>query len=791
MYDGLSSGVVLGGLGTGSIEIRGDGGIYEWHIFNNRPWGSGPETDEMDSDGLYFGIVIRFPDRSPRCFLLRKPTTPHPHLNDPYNLPWVERPRETRFEWRFPKAEFSYVFPEDIPVSITLEAYSPFIPLDAKNSSLPAANFLFNIVNTGNEPVDVSVFGVLKNGVMYDVPDVKSEMLFNGSAIVMSRETNKEHHSSFGSLALTTFPENCSCVFGPVKSRQIWEPLMETGDLAEIENPQTTGCPYGALARRMTIPSGKTEPILFILSWFFPNHYENVYKKAPHPENIGHHYENVFSDAEEVGAYLLKNYTYLKNETDAFLNTFYNSSMEQWLLDGVNAQLTTLPKSSWWDKKGRFGIWEGLGCCGLQTMDITHYGSFPVVLFFPNIQKSQMRLSASNIEAKGKIPHMMPGSFQCGDEDIKKRIDLMPQFVLLLWRDLLWTGDREYARELFPCAKDAIEYIRGKDTDGDGLPNNSGPDQTYDQFPIFGTSAFVGLLYIASLKAAGDIAEVLGEDDYALKCREEYPKLLKVLEKQVYNGKYYCLSYDTKSDTLNNGCMIDQINAEWFLRMAGDRGILDDEKVHSSLESILNINRSPYGFWNNCAWEDESDRMKVELHRTDQINTPWTGIEYMLSSFLILDGRIDDGVSVAKDVWDRYEKAGLRFNHIECGEHYYRAMSSWAVLLAMQGFGLDMMKSRICFTAREKEKAFLFNTPGAWGRTVIPSSSEGDFILEVMRGALDLKSICIENLKRKPTAVFENNQAAEYSFEYDDNTLTLCFEHPVILSMGSELKVEF
>jgi len=36
----LNSGVTLGGIGAGSVEIRADGRLHEWLIFNNGPWAS-------------------------------------------------------------------------------------------------------------------------------------------------------------------------------------------------------------------------------------------------------------------------------------------------------------------------------------------------------------------------------------------------------------------------------------------------------------------------------------------------------------------------------------------------------------------------------------------------------------------------------------------------------------------------------------------------------------------------------------------------------------------------------
>ncbi len=39
------SGIPLGGLGTGSVELRSDGYFHEWQIMNNAPWGAGPAVE--------------------------------------------------------------------------------------------------------------------------------------------------------------------------------------------------------------------------------------------------------------------------------------------------------------------------------------------------------------------------------------------------------------------------------------------------------------------------------------------------------------------------------------------------------------------------------------------------------------------------------------------------------------------------------------------------------------------------------------------------------------------------
>ncbi len=54
----------------------------------------------------------------------------------------------------------------------------------------------------------------------------------------------------------------------------------------------------------------------------------------------------------------------------------------------------------------------------------------------------------------------------------------------------------------------------------------------------------------------------------------------------------------------------------------------------------------------------------------------WSGIEFAFASFLMDHGRYTDGVKVVEAVHQRYLRSGQPWNHIECGGHYSRAMSS-------------------------------------------------------------------------------------------------------------------
>jgi len=58
---GMRSAVPLGGLGSGTVELRADGSFRDWNIFNNSPAGG----TKIQRDEALFGIRIRPPDCRP------------------------------------------------------------------------------------------------------------------------------------------------------------------------------------------------------------------------------------------------------------------------------------------------------------------------------------------------------------------------------------------------------------------------------------------------------------------------------------------------------------------------------------------------------------------------------------------------------------------------------------------------------------------------------------------------------------------------------------------------------
>ncbi|MFP4053799.1 MAG: GH116 family glycosyl-hydrolase [Phycisphaerae bacterium] len=131
-----NAGMPLGGIGAGSLDIRPAGYFHGWYLMNNKPWGAGPETDQMERLGLRFGLRYRLEDGQAAGLALGEHIGLDPNIDgwfwmsDPYHLPWIRHPQSIDFQANVPFARLGYRFGEDVPVGVSLKAWSPLIPHD-------------------------------------------------------------------------------------------------------------------------------------------------------------------------------------------------------------------------------------------------------------------------------------------------------------------------------------------------------------------------------------------------------------------------------------------------------------------------------------------------------------------------------------------------------------------------------------------------------------------------------------------------------------------------------------
>lgn len=143
---GMRSAVPLGGLGSGALELRGDGSSHDWNIFNNCPAAGAP----IQLENALFGIRVR-EDGAVHASTLRT----HP----PAGLPAIS---QIEYPGAFPVARLRFSDPA-LPLKVELYAYSEFYPRDAEASATPAAIFTFLLHNPTSHAADTSLLLAVPN----------------------------------------------------------------------------------------------------------------------------------------------------------------------------------------------------------------------------------------------------------------------------------------------------------------------------------------------------------------------------------------------------------------------------------------------------------------------------------------------------------------------------------------------------------------------------------------------------------------------------------------------------
>ena len=145
-----------------------------------------------------------------------------------------------------------------------------------------------------------------------------------------------------------------------------------------------------------------------------------------------------------------------------------------------------------------------------------------------------------------------------------------PQFVMMVYRDYLWTGDKEYLRGMWPHVVKAMAFTESLDTNGDGLPDRDTGLQTYDQWRMRGTPSYIASLWIGALRAAVRIAEDADKPGDAKRWSDLLAKASASFDDMLFNGEYYSLWVDGKMR--DEMCMTDQVSGEWFTHLIGLAG---------------------------------------------------------------------------------------------------------------------------------------------------------------------------------------------------------------------------
>ena len=767
----------LGGLGTGSIALCGDGGLRQWQIFNQvnhqahvphsffAIWahrhGSRSVARVLQSDALYdqTGFVP-----APTC---SDHTVPEASRNLLQALPGVAG---IEFIGEYPIAQITYRDPA-LPVEVSLEAFSPMIPLNARDSGLPVIRFEFTVRNPGDREIFVSLAATLQNAVGYDgikpirgveCPDYGANInlpiaLRGMSGLYLTAVGLPPDAPANGTMLLAAMREDASLLSQWDNLEHFWQDFADDGRFGP--GAQTGASPPGrtwnaAMSVPLQLPPDESRTVTFVLAWHFPNRYVNWgqagfgVKDTKSRFWLGNRYNTWFRDVLEVGEYVRDNLDRLVAETRCYRDAFYQSTLPYWLLDAVSSQTSVIRSPTvMWTEDGNFFGFEGCngastgrdwgGCCPLNCTHVWNYEQSLAALY-PDVEQTMRHTDLLvQMSPQGAIPHrtvlplMLPRWQDEGPGSEVVAADGHFATVLKTYREYLRSGDRTFLDEAWPAIKRAIHYgMERWDADGDGVLD--GPQwNTYD-LNFYGANTFCTGLYLAALRAAEEMARLQGEEQLAATYRSRFASGSLKVDKLLWNGEYYEQKYDAArypEKQYGKGCLSDQMIGQWWAHILGLGYLFRPERVRAALEAVwrYNFRRDFVDFAQQrvyashhdkgllvCTWP-RGGRPDNPMYYCDEV---WTGIEYQVASHMLIEGLIEPALLITRAARDRYDgRQRSPWNEIECGDHYVRAMSSWALLEAASGFHYSAPDRRLHFLPRLTPQNFaaFFVTESGWG----------------------------------------------------------------------------
>ncbi|MDW5288903.1 GH116 family glycosyl-hydrolase [Formosa sp. PL04] len=314
----------IGGIGTGTISLRGYGALIDWEVMSRSAKGYNPlyAGVEVINRAPFFSIYIKEENKDAQALILEAPVPTR--FDDGFyssKAPNHGLPRfsESTFQKAYP---FGQVLLKNkgLPVEITVGAFNPFIPGNAEDSSLPMAVLSYKVKNTSEKPITISLAGNIPNFIGFDSKEGKAYQNINAYKeenglkrmhYTANKEIEKES-TQWGTFSLVTNND------GEVSHRtalkpgewgkstlEFWDDYADDGLLQERISDQKNN--MESLAVKTTLAPNKEKNIRFFVTWKFPN--RPAWGNTKY--NVGNYYATQNVDSWEVAQ---KNITRIKHE---------------------------------------------------------------------------------------------------------------------------------------------------------------------------------------------------------------------------------------------------------------------------------------------------------------------------------------------------------------------------------------------------------------------------------------------------------------------------------------------
>lgn len=758
---------LLGGIGTGNVSLDSRGRLCDFEWFNAPAKGFlVPYT--------FFAIWSQIGSAQPDARVLEA-AAPGPYTVMDYaagGMPCLPRFESSEFESNYPFANIKFLRGGS-QLDISLEAFTPFIPLDADDSGIPGAVLRYRVHNKSQSPATVSIAGSLSNVCGLDYFDGIEKLFLNGKAaneefradglagISMRAEGVAERDFSYGTMSIAASGID-GVTIKPTwldggwwdGAEEFWQDFRTDGDISPAKEhggvgsvvTATVGRAVGSVAVKKRIGPDETAEFEFFLTWHFPNRWHawwpdghRLHEDYTPASTIKNYYATRFADAVAAARYLHGNLPRLERDSRNFSNALYSSTIDRDILDALASTLTVIRSTTCFRvEDGTFYAWEGCfntaGSCAGNCTHVWNYAQ-SLAFLFPDLERS-MRLTEFLVEtdSDGLMAFRAKRKLDGQAWDMLPAADGQLGCVLRVFREWRLSGDDDFLRSVWKKLVPALNYaFNAWDKNGDFVLDGC-QHNTYD-IEFHGVTSMTNCIFFAALKAAAVMAAHLGEKELAAYWEKAGREGAEKMDAMLWNGEYYIQNISNEDlekyrYQFGAGCLSDQLFGQQLAHVYGLGHILPPEHVKRAAYSIYRYNfardlsehhsvQRGYAFQGEsglvlCTWP-KGGRPSQPFVYSDEV---WTGIEYTVASLLIYEGYIEEAVEIVRAVRKRYD--GVKrspFNEIECGNHYSRSLASWSMLTALSGYRFDLPNKRISFAPKVSQNDFscFFSTGSAWG----------------------------------------------------------------------------
>ena len=821
-------GMPVGGILCGMLYLGGDGRLWLWDVFNKNqtgvvykdiPWHEkiqGNEAVLRPFDGANYVQPVKDIRPLDQGFALCFETDGKKFIKKLEQDDWDE----IAFEATYPMAAVHYSH-KDIPVGITVNVYSPFIPLNEDDSGLPATIYSFHFTNKTNKPVTISVAGWLENkSSVYTAVDeqysrMNSSVIKNDLSLVTGITKNRNwgddnfyYKADYGNFSIASF--NPSTIVNTGCDSSAINDLFFTK-----ENKSESTAPFdkkltASVCNKVIVQPGEKKDLHYCISWYFPN--LSFYSIKNETKR---YYAKKFKSSSEVAEYVYTNFERLSSLTALWCDSYYkNSSLPNWFLERTFLNISTLATTtSHRFSSGRFYAWEGVGSCAGTCTHVWQYAQ-AMARIFPALERDTRERVDFGI-AFHEDGHI---GFR-GEYDEQPAIDGQAGRILGVYREHRTSADDNFLKRLWPATKKGIEFILKQDRDGNGMVDSQLENTLDAKWP--GEIAWIVGICLAAVKAGQLMAEEMNDDSFAIKCKTFFDLGKANMEKELFNGEYFIHKADPKFGKTvlgsYNTCHIDQVYGQsWAFQAGIKERIIDRQKTLSALKSLWKYNflndvgpylathhgGRPYalpgegGMLMNTNPKNEDLPYGVkDAWQVTYFHECMSGFEHQAAAHMMAEGMTDEALALTKTVHDRYHAAKRNpFNEVECSDHYARAMASYGTYITACGFEYHGPKGYIRFAPKINSTNFnaAFTVSEGWGSYLQKKiKNSWSYQLEIKHGKLAIKTISLQSDLKKinKATVFINDQRNEPVITPDGNNITIEFTKPVIITESQVLKI--